>query len=170
MPKDDPTKSIRAIEERLLGIAQSLKQAFAAAEDAVKQGGGAHDATSKTSRGPIVAQTTVRMRVGGFAAQLGAAANRSEPLHEPKPQAREPLIDSYEEADALVVTAELPGVLEGDITVAVEDGELVIESAGARRYRAALPLPPGLDPARLERRLTNGILEIRIPKGAPDVG
>lgn len=174
MAKDESTgpEAIRAIEERLLGIAQGLKQAFAAAEEAVKAGGGVHETTIETPRGPLVAKSMVRMRMGGLAANLGAAAADREHPPEPRPQVREPMVDVYEEADALVITAELPGVSEPEIATAWAGGVFVIETTGERAYRAQVPLPAGvaLDADRREQRLVNGILEIRIPKEAPDVG
>ncbi len=163
--------AIREIESKLLGLAEGLKQAFAAAEEVARQGGGAREATIETPRGPIVVSSMARVRVGGLAANLGTAARAAAgpPEAEAKPEAREPLVDVYEEAEALVITAELPGVAESDIALDFGEGELVIETSGDRRYRAALALPEGLDLARLEQRLANGILEIRIPKGGRDV-
>lgn len=78
---------------------------------------------------------------------------------------RAPRFESAETAEAWVLIAELPGVADGELSISLAGGRLVLETTGARRYRAEAPAPAGSDPARLETRLANGILEVRLPRG-----
>lgn len=92
-----------------------------------------------------------------------------------------PAVDVHEEADAYVVHVELPGVPRDNIDIAMHDGALVIrgrkESAsasGEARFRRvertygtfarALQLPRNVDPDRISASLSDGVLEVRLPK------
>lgn len=77
---------------------------------------------------------------------------------------REPLVDVFDETDEVVVTAELPGVLESDVSVTFEDGAMKIETLGERHYVKALDLPAAVDPRTLKQSYNNGVLELRIAK------
>jgi HSP20 family protein len=79
-------------------------------------------------------------------------------------EAREPLVDMFDEADELVVVAELPGVDEADILVEVRDDVLVLETTGDRKFAKELLLSCVVDPAQVQRTYRNGILEIRLKK------
>jgi HSP20 family protein len=81
--------------------------------------------------------------------------------------AREPLVDVFDEADALLVVAELPGVPEGEIEVELHGDLLSIRSTGERRYARELLLEQAVDAAGMIHSHRNGILEIRIPKVQP---
>ena len=54
---------------------------------------------------------------------------------------REPLIDVFDEEKEIVVAAELPGVKEEAIEVAVRDDILALSSSGERRYAKEILLP-----------------------------
>jgi len=109
-------------------------------------------------------------RLFGAAANGGAAA-----------RAWRPAMDLVEEDDALVLRADLPGVDEGSIDVEFQDNVLTIsgsreapdqaQSGGYRRierpagaFSRSLALPDGIDPESVKASLTNGVLEVRIPK------
>ena len=93
-----------------------------------------------------------------------------------------PAVDMYESAAALVVRAALPGVLEEDIDVTFERDSLVIrgESAapmdvleggrGLHEWRYGyferrIQLPEGCDTANASLEYSEGVLEIRLPRG-----
>jgi HSP20 family protein len=92
----------------------------------------------------------------------------------------EPAMNVWEEADALKVEAELPGVKADQIDVAVAGGELTLkvdrpvgEQADVtyhRRERAAigatrtLRLPVEVNADRVQADLSNGVLTITLPK------
>ncbi|MBI2871845.1 MAG: helix-turn-helix domain-containing protein [Chloroflexi bacterium] len=84
---------------------------------------------------------------------------------------REPLVDVMDEGDRLVVIAELPGVEEKDVRIKVEGDALDISAAtGGRRYHKEVPLPSAMDAATLQSSYRNGILEIKLAKGAANDG
>jgi HSP20 family protein len=90
-------------------------------------------------------------------------------------------VDVQETDKNVTVTAELPGVEEGDIDVRVSDGMLTIsaEKKAARevddngyllrersfgRVERTLPLPEGLDPDASQASFKGGVLIVTIPK------
>jgi HSP20 family protein len=77
---------------------------------------------------------------------------------------REPLVDVFDEADAVIVTAELPGVAEDEISLSVTGQALVLTTTGRHRYAKEVGLPAGIDAASLERSHRNGILQVKFRK------
>lgn len=92
-----------------------------------------------------------------------------------------PAIDLYEDADDIVVKAELPGLSKDDIEVKLSDHLLTIkgekkreqESKGERYYRSErsygsfvrnLQLPKEVHSDKAKASFKNGVLEIRMPK------
>jgi len=92
-----------------------------------------------------------------------------------------PAVDLEETDDAYVVEAELPGVAKDDLNVEFHDGELVITGdvkekertgilhrrtrrTGHFEYRAALP--KDVDADKVEAKLADGVLTVRVPKTA----
>lgn len=186
---DDKVKGKEALNE----IGARLGDLFGAVRSAIDEIGksgevgrdagaqdGRKDFTVDVGEGPIRATAGWRVRVGGLAGDADAsnADFSSDPIKtasrdQTKPDtaaARECLVEVFDEADAWIMTAELPGVDAADLRVALEDGAVLVETSGARRYvhREAIPaaLWSTLDQDGLESRLANGILEIRLPKRA----
>lgn len=113
--------------------------------------------------------------VFGFSVRTGiGGAARVEPfgnIHKTKAgvvvdEAREPLVDVFDEGDELLATAEVPGVKDAEITVTIRGDVLLIETRGDRRYVKEILLPSAVDAATLRRTYNNGILEIRLKKAA----
>jgi HSP20 family protein len=92
-----------------------------------------------------------------------------------------PAMDLVEEGNHLVLRADVPGIDEDDIKVELEDNVLTISGErgsdheeheeGYRRLERAfgrfsrsLALPEPIEPDRIEARLEQGVLELRIPK------
>jgi HSP20 family protein len=92
-----------------------------------------------------------------------------------------PRIDAYEQDHTIVVTAELPGLKKDDVQVELDDDGLVIrgQSQAEREvkedayYRAErsfgsfyrrLPLPFEVQPEQIQASMTDGVLEVRIPR------
>ena len=92
-----------------------------------------------------------------------------------------PRMDVEEREKEYCVTAELPGLSDGDVEVTVEDDLLVISGekreerereAGDRRiverefgrFRRALQLPFSPDPDKIQAEIRDGLLTIHIPK------
>lgn len=95
-----------------------------------------------------------------------------------------PAINLYENADGLVLTAELPGVSPGDLELSVEGQRLTL--AGERRiaapenertsfhrrerrpgkFRRTLELPREIDGEKIEASFRDGLLTVRLPRAA----
>ncbi|AKT37305.1 Hsp20/alpha crystallin family protein [Chondromyces crocatus] len=89
-----------------------------------------------------------------------------------------PRVDIYENADELLVLADLPGVLQDGLSVHLEKGELTIEGrrvdaarvapgndvAGLWDYRRTFLVPRGIDSAKISADLKEGVLSIHLPK------
>jgi len=113
--------------------------------------------------------------VYGFSVRTGlggAGARRVEPfgnIHATEEglvvdEVREPLVDVFDEGGEIVVTAELPGAREDEITIEQRDAVLAVESHGERRYAKEILLPSAIDGASLQKKYNNGVLEIRACK------
>jgi HSP20 family protein len=93
-----------------------------------------------------------------------------------------PDIDVYETASAVEIVVDLAGVGEDDFEVQLFEDALVVHGRrqlppceGGARYhvvgirqgpfRAEVPLPVGVDPARVDARYDRGLLSIGLPKG-----
>jgi HSP20 family protein len=91
-----------------------------------------------------------------------------------------PPVNLYDSADALVLTAELPGVNEQDLEVSVEGSQLVLrgqrtieypaDASAHRRERQSgafhrtVTLPFAVDGDKVEAGYRNGVLLLRLPK------
>jgi HSP20 family protein len=92
-----------------------------------------------------------------------------------------PAMDLAEEGDDLVLTADLPGLSEDDVSIEVKDGVLTVsgerrtdrdhEGRGYRRversfgrFSRSLSLPDGIEADEIAANFDRGVLEIRIPK------
>ena len=92
-----------------------------------------------------------------------------------------PAIDVYEEDDAYVVKAELPGIDKKDITLDLKDRVLTLKGERShenevkedkyyRRERSygkfcrAFTLPAQVDPEKIKAEFKDGVLNISIPK------
>ena len=80
-------------------------------------------------------------------------------------EAREPMVDVFDEADHILLVVELPGVAEGDIHFEVKGDVLNLSATrGERKYHkeVLLPLPVAVQAATSSYR--NGVFEIKLPK------
>ena len=79
-------------------------------------------------------------------------------------EVREPLVDVFDEAQEIVIAAELPGVSDAEIQIDIQEDVLTLETNGERKYAKEILLPALVDAASLQRTYQNGILEIRLKK------
>lgn len=77
---------------------------------------------------------------------------------------REPLVDVFDEAQEIVVVAELPGVGEEEIRVEIQDDVLSLETTGELKYAKEILLSAPVDAANMQKSYKNGILELRLRK------
>jgi HSP20 family molecular chaperone IbpA len=168
-------EALSEITQRLGALMGEVKTAFEQADAARSQDGeNAREFTIETPAGPLKGMTS--FRVGSVADRVGAAggasASRNASQHEMKKKpaaaevddAREPLVDVFDEATEIMIVAELPGVKPDEVTVTIEDGSVIIATSGQRRFRAVRALPAAVDEGTLTRAMRNGILEVRVAK------
>lgn len=95
-----------------------------------------------------------------------------------------PFVDIYENADQLLVVADVPGVAQEGLNINLEKGELTIEArradaaqvgpgaaAGADQgklpdFRRTFLVPQGIDAEKISADLKDGVLRIHLPKAA----
>lgn len=91
-----------------------------------------------------------------------------------------PALNVWESDEALFVEAELPGLKQEDLELEIMGGELTIkgqrpdvkqqgesyhrQERGTGAFVRRLRLPVDVDASKVEASLTNGVLEIRLPK------
>ena len=92
-----------------------------------------------------------------------------------------PQLDLYEDASAFVLEADVPGAQEKDISVSIENGDLVLqgkrsfervcdeESFHCRERRSGefvrrLRLPTSVDRDKIRAEFHNGVLRVTLPK------
>jgi HSP20 family protein len=92
-----------------------------------------------------------------------------------------PRLDVFEKDGYLVVKADLPGVKKEDVQVELEDGDLVIQGEtrsenevnedqyyrmerNVGRFYRRVPLPVDVKPEDVQASMSDGVLEVRIPK------
>jgi HSP20 family protein len=100
----------------------------------------------------------------------------AEKIH-PRPGVASP-VDVFENAEELLVVADLPGVTEGDLSIRVEKGELTFEgrrtdaaeigvsAEGLPDYRRSFLVPQGIDAEKIVAVLQAGVLRVHLPKSA----
>lgn len=92
-----------------------------------------------------------------------------------------PPVDVVEEKDAILVSAELPGIRPDDVEIQYENGVLVLrgqrtfqqESSDRTYHRVeraygtflrSFTLPRSADPEKITANFQHGLLEVRVPK------
>ncbi|PTL36255.1 heat-shock protein Hsp20 [Candidatus Methylomirabilis limnetica] len=80
-------------------------------------------------------------------------------------EVREPLVDVFDENEAIRVIAEMPGVDTGDVRVELKDDILTISAEGKdRKYSKEILLPAKGKQESLKTSYRNGILEVTVAK------
>jgi len=78
---------------------------------------------------------------------------------------REPMVDVFDEADHVLVVAEMPGVGEEDVQVELKDDILTVSAEhGDQKYRKEVLLPVAFPAESMSRTCRNGIVEIKFTK------
>jgi HSP20 family molecular chaperone IbpA len=91
-----------------------------------------------------------------------------------------PPVDIYENADELLVIADLPGVAKEELRVHLEKNQLRIEGRRADvgegdalaaeyrpvDFRRTFAVPQGIDADRIHAELSQGVLQLHLPKAA----
>lgn len=90
-----------------------------------------------------------------------------------------PRVNIIEEAEAVIIEAELPGVSKDSVTLEVKDGELILlgkrdlrtsngqyvmRERAAAHFRRVFALSNALDTAKVDASMKDGVLTITLPK------
>jgi HSP20 family protein len=81
-----------------------------------------------------------------------------------------PLVDVFDGDSEIIITAELPGVLEAEIVTAFDDSLLIITTNGEKQYATEIMLPEAVSVSSLTQSYNNGMLELRVKKAALGIG
>lgn len=122
---------------------------------------GVYGFTIRTMEGPGGAPRPV-VRPFGNVAKVKKTQRPKGPIVE---EAREPIVDLFDEKEFVRIVAELPGVSESEIITEVQgDDVLQIEATGPEKYLKEVYLPAKVIAASLEKNYTNGVLEVKLQK------
>lgn len=127
------------------------------------------DRAFQTDRGPIHAQAGIRIRFAGASRAVREMAPPGAPhstpsTDAPAPVARTIAADVFDDGRVWRMTADLPGIAQGDLDLAIEDGHLLISARTARRsFTGRVAIPAATTLSDLRTTLQNGILEIEAP-------
>ena len=147
---------------RLLDVLGSVEQSFKR-----DHASGTHSLTIKTPRGRLAGTIGFRIRHGLSEEPDQAQARRHPLASQPKIDGSDGhLIDVFDEPGEILVTVAPCAIGTHELAVRVEGAQLHIEATDGRRFRKLVFLPRDLGAAVPAVRLSNGILEIRIPKPA----
>jgi HSP20 family protein len=79
-----------------------------------------------------------------------------------------PPVDIYENADEYLIVADVPGTHSDAVKLHLDEGQLTLRASRDETvdYKRAFYLPEGVDFAKAEAALDNGVLAIHLPKSA----
>lgn len=78
---------------------------------------------------------------------------------------REPMIDVFNELDHLLVVAEVPGITQEDVRLALQDDILIFTAEnGDCKYHKEVLLPKSFSSSQMSWACRNGLLEVRFSK------
>jgi|FEC22Drversion2_1045045.scaffolds.fasta_scaffold01658_6 HSP20 family protein len=119
--------------------------------------------------------------LAGLRSELDRLFGRLAPPEGRLPSRWAPTADVIEQDDAIIITAELPGVKDEDVQITVQDG--VLRISGERRledevredryyrlersyggFERTFQLPPGVREEDISAGIAYGVLRVRVPK------
>ena len=154
------------------GLGSLIEQLGVLAEEAEKAGGAVHKSGSfnfgpgRQNKG--VYGFTVKSAIGDKPPQVEPFGNirrddagKLVEVHE----IREPIVDVFDEADRVLVVAELPGIEERNLHIEINGDILLISSEEVEpQYRKELLLPASFKGSQMSFHCRNGVLEIQLLK------
>lgn len=175
---DDAKKKMKGaaqdIDAGLNGLLGALGDAIGDMVTRLEEGNAGsvmRDHVFETDKGPIRAHAGVRLRMGGLDVGTPAAAppkpvNPNRATSESSaPQATRSLeYDLFEDADAWIFTADLPGVGGNEVDLEEDGSVLHLKTTGTRLFEAQIDLEQAYDFEGIKRRVHNGVLTLNIPK------
>jgi len=155
---------------RGLGDFVNLLGKLVQSDETVEKGEGAFRVKGQDEQLRGVYGFSIRSGIGGSAPHIQAFGNmRTGGAGFVVDGAIEPLLDLFDEGNEIVITAELPGVLEAEIFARLNGDKLTIKTTGDRLYAKQIIIEKPLIAASLRQSYSNGVLELRIKK-APATG
>lgn len=127
---------------------------------------------------PWRSMTTLQDRINRLFEELSAPQREEDDV---TMSAWRPAVDIYDQEDAIVIKAELPGLTKEDISIEMKENKLILkgerieekeinEENYYRRERSVgsfhrvFTLPTGIDPEKVSANFKDGILKVEIPK------
>lgn len=161
-PKSEAMADLGAAFRGLGGLVEMLGSLVEKAEEVQREGEFKVKGLGDQARG--VYGFSLRTGIGGVP-QVRRFGNINPTAKGPAvDDVREPLVDVFDEDDEVIVTAEIPGVAESEISLSLEENRLSLSTTGRHLYAKTVTLPGTIDPASLERSHRNGILQVKLRK------
>ncbi|MEM9707968.1 MAG: Hsp20/alpha crystallin family protein [Pseudomonadota bacterium] len=168
------------VDIRLDGLLGEVGKVLGEAFEKLEEGASElrHSQDIQTSKGPVRAEAGIRVRMGG--ATFGPGTNEVDPRpvnetpsdgHSRRSPATRPIAASIlTEPGFWNLTADLPGVAEEGLDLAVKNGVLTIHArASERTYQGKFEVPEGIGRDALDISMKNGILDVTATLPGADV-
>jgi HSP20 family molecular chaperone IbpA len=107
-------------------------------------------------------------------AVANVAPNQDQRLSQPTRPVREvrPAVDVYENADELLMRADMPGASADSVKIRIENSLLTLQaqrisndaSEAALQYYRAFQVPDSVDPEGISAQLKQGVLHVQLKK------
>lgn len=81
-------------------------------------------------------------------------------------ETREPIVDVFDEKEAITVVAEMPGVAHDEITFDIHGDVVELWTTGKRKYKKEILLPGSADETSATSSYNNGMFELKLKKKA----
>ena len=167
--------ALRGLVEQLTAAAAEQAQQKPSGEAGHAKAGSDPEAMQRTidlgsGNTRMVFGYTLRMGSDGLSAErfgntpAPASGKGADTAAGATPAALLPIVEVFEDGDAIVVVAELPGADPERIVCRVDGLLLLIEAAGVRQYRKELALPVRVRADGVVQSFRNGILEVRLAR------
>jgi HSP20 family protein len=112
---------------------------------------------------------SIKMGLGDVGVQVEPFGNVRKDAQTGKPvvdEVREPLVDTFEEDDHVLVVAEMPGISQEDVRLELHDDILVLSAShGPKNYRKEVLLPASFSAEGMSYTCRNGVLEVKLARG-----
>ncbi|MBI1871259.1 MAG: Hsp20/alpha crystallin family protein [Chlamydiae bacterium] len=79
-------------------------------------------------------------------------------------EAREPIVDVFEDGDTVQIVSELPGVSENEIHYEVHGDVVSLSTTGKRKYSKEILLKTSVESEGAQMSYKNGMLELKLKK------
>lgn len=79
-------------------------------------------------------------------------------------EVREPIIDVFEEKEAVQIVAELPGVAQDDIQCEIHGDVVTLSTTGKRKYQKEILLKSPVDENSAQKNYRNGMFELKLKR------